>query len=191
MYEAHPRRWPVWAFTLLLLGATAAPATVFIDLSLEQLTRSATFVVHGMVSEVEATEDEKTGAISTLVRLRVEEALKGTGFGEVEVEVEGGRVGDRSMVIAGSPRFEIGEEVLLFLMRAPGGRYHVVEMSQGKYGVERDAEGKAWVAGQLSMQPLFPEKSLELDESGRLPLERFMQDLRPLTKAQGGGQWVR
>jgi hypothetical protein len=66
------------------------------------------------------------------------------------LQVPGGRVGDLAQVIQGTPRFEQGQDVLLFLERHPrSGALRPVGLSQGRFSVYQGQDSKLWVSQQL------------------------------------------
>ncbi len=175
---------------VLALSAATTLATLSLDLSLEQLTALSTFVVHGKVTGVESRWNADETRILTYVELAALETIKGKRFGQIVVEVDGGQIGDRAVYISGTPTFELGEEVLLFLRRGRG-HFRVSEMDQGKLRIERDGDGKAWLGGQADLKPLLLGRAVELDAGGKISLDAFLAELRPLVQAQGGGSWNR
>jgi hypothetical protein len=79
----------------------------------------------------------------TTVRLRALESIKGDipAGKEFEIRHFGGTVDGTEMLVIGSPRFNAGDEVVLFLTRDIGGGLETVDMAQGKIEVTRDAAG--------------------------------------------------
>lgn len=120
-----------------LVATPVAHATQLADLSVDQLTDAATFVVRGTVTSV-WTEKDADGVIWTRARVRVTERLKGRAADEVVVSSLGGRLGDEVQTVAGSAAFSVGEDNLLFLTEAGRGRHLVpVAKFMGKLIVRR------------------------------------------------------
>lgn len=181
----------VAALATLGLGAAVTEASFSLDLSLEQLLELSPLVVQGRVSEVESRWNDDHSQIVTLAAIEVTEAFKGVGTGRLVVEVEGGRVGDDAIFVSGSPTFEPGEDVLVFLTAGGEGRFLVPQMDQGKLRIERDPQGRQWIGSADQLGALMPHKSIELDDQGRMAFDDFLAHLRPLARAQGGGSWIR
>lgn len=59
--------------------------------------------------------------IVTRVSLRVEETLKGAPAEAMDVEVEGGTVGELTLDVSDMPTMSVGQRGVFFLQRAPGG----------------------------------------------------------------------
>jgi hypothetical protein len=142
---------------LLLLSsalaiATSAGATMMVKrLSLDQVAAEAQRIVHGRVVEVRSGRDEH-GAPATWVTLDVERTLKGSAGGRLTVKQLGAAdpLPDGGLaVIAGLPRYAVGEEVVLFLRGdSARGFTSPVGFGQGVYRVDR-TDGRALVRRDL------------------------------------------
>ncbi|MES2644998.1 MAG: hypothetical protein V4850_36265 [Myxococcota bacterium] len=114
-----------------------ASATTVAPLTLDQMTDAADLVLRGTVESLWIEEDEK-GFAWTRVLVRVDESMKGNADpGDyVTVEAAGGTVGNKTTMVAGSARYSVGEETLLFLSDKPSkGVYGTVGMGIGKFTV--------------------------------------------------------
>ncbi len=111
-------------------AAVARPATV------EQLAREADAVVRGRVERMESRWAADGRHVVTRVTLRVSTVLRGATGGEVTLEVAGGVAGGLGQRVDAAPTFLPGEEAVVFLRRAAGGRWLVHGMAQGKFRVE-------------------------------------------------------
>ncbi len=132
------------AFLMTLIGAIPldARATTMVASSLEKLVTTSESVVHGTVVATR-TEWDAYRRILTVATVRVLEDWHGaaTPGSEIEITSFGGEKDGILMKVPGAARFTPGEEVVLFLGRAPGGPLGVVDMAQGKFEVLRDAAG--------------------------------------------------
>ncbi|MCZ6793375.1 MAG: hypothetical protein O7J95_07160 [Planctomycetota bacterium] len=124
---------------LVFAGGPGARAAL-VPYDLEQLSVRSTHIVCGKVTKVESywgMMGQLGPVILTDVTLRVEERWKGDPRAtEITVQFLGGKIGDRWQWCAESPRFEIGEEVLLFA-RPWNGRLWTSGWIQGKFRIER------------------------------------------------------
>ena len=125
------------ALLIAALCVTASPAnaTVVRALTLPDLTRFADAVVRGKVVDIYTAW---TGPrLFTDVEIEVAECLKGDCAPTMTVRIHGG-VGDEYVRhIAGQARFELGEQVLLFLeVTARGDEMRTTGMAQGKFRLE-------------------------------------------------------
>jgi hypothetical protein len=138
---------------LSLLGAavlTAVPAyaTVMTEIPMEDLVLRADAIVHGSVLRVGARLESFDDRLEphTVAELRVDEWLRGeptdAQSGErIAIDELGGTVDGRGSWIDGTPRYEAGQEVIVFLRRLPNGAFRTVGMEQGRFEVEHVVEG--------------------------------------------------
>jgi hypothetical protein len=147
----------------LLLGLTASATTV-LQADLSELARTADTVVHGTVRRMESRWSGDGRRIVTDVEIQVIEALKGQPGTTVLVTQPGGHVGDIGQVVHGLATFKQGEEVVLFLERRGPRAFRVAGMTQGKYQVQRSADGT-----QVLAVPEPSGETLLLDPDTRQP----------------------
>jgi hypothetical protein len=126
---------------VVLLLCLPASATTMLRADLPQLAQSADAIVHGTVRRMESRWSGDGRRIVTDVEIEVSETLKGQTGKTVLVTQPGGRVGDIGQVVSGLASFTPGEEVVLFLERHGAQSFRVAGMAQGKYRVERSADG--------------------------------------------------
>ncbi len=112
--------------------AAAAGATMLERMTVEELTQRAVLVVDGTVLGTQV--DQSAGDVRTVVRLRVDTALKGAPGDVVTFAVPGGTLPDGTVVrVDAMPAFSAGRGVLRVRRRArlgdrrlpgqdPGGR---------------------------------------------------------------------
>src|SRR5215510_11328057 len=99
------------------------------------LARSADAIVAGTIRQIETVADA-AGAIRTLVSVEVERTYKGAPHDLVMLREPGGHVGGRTLWIAGSPSFTVGERDLLFLSADPEGGARVTALGMGQYHLD-------------------------------------------------------
>ncbi|MEZ4433625.1 MAG: hypothetical protein R3F65_14550 [bacterium] len=123
----------------LIPPTTAAAATVR-RLELPDLVRLADLIV---LATVQATEPTRRGKrIVTRATLLPETTLKGTPPDPLVVEVPGGVIGGIGQKVPGAARFDVGEQVIVFLeASAPDAPLAVVGMAQGKLRVVPGLDG--------------------------------------------------
>ena len=112
-------------------GASASLRAISDD----ALARSSAAAVQGRVVEVTAAWDAEVDSIYTYVTLEVQHAWGLDGSpARVVVKQLGGLVGDTAFVVGGQARFDLGEEVLVFLDVRPRDRtLSVAGLEQGKW----------------------------------------------------------
>lgn len=132
---------------LILGGSAPVRATVIVPRTIEQMTHDAERVVRGRVLSSRAAWDQQRKRIYTTTEVEVLEQLQGSRDvpRTVSIRTLGGEVGEVGMRVSGTETFTPGEEIIVFLRRDPltTSAFQVVGMSQGKYRIERDADGTA------------------------------------------------
>lgn len=111
----------------ILLGLLAVTAlapvygTLVPRLSFEELVGESEAVVHGRVTTVRVAWDASHSSIWTYYEVLVEDALKGSAGPQIVIQEPGGELDGVRMEIVGAPRYEIGEEIVVFATRTPLG----------------------------------------------------------------------
>jgi hypothetical protein len=169
------RRLPV-VLALLALGALERSASAsVIPLTFEELTHKSKHVVTGEVTGLRsyrAPFHDLGEVIFTDVTVRIDRVLKGAPAGkEITIQVLGGEIGTHFQLCLESPRYTLGEKVLVFARD-----YHHALWNtgwcQGKYAL--DPSG-ATVRGDPKM-PIARDTALAAIES----------EVRRLTPASSG-----
>lgn len=138
---------PQW-MSVLACGAAwvaTAGATTVPSLSFNELTDRSELVVAGRIDRSWTAWDAEHKYIWTHYELGVSSALKGSPGATVVISEPGGVVGTQGMNIAGTPVYQTGERVVLFLERMPNGYLRTTGWTQGKFNV--DQAGKVHAAG--------------------------------------------
>lgn len=116
---------------VLILMAMAAQATTIVLPSDEQLIAKAPVIVDGTVLSTNVVD--RDGTIWTDTVVEVARAIKGSTADTITVREIGGVLGDRITKLFGTPQFNRGEHVLLFLEPSPRGGYRTVDLYVGKF----------------------------------------------------------
>jgi hypothetical protein len=158
----------------------SAAGTLIVPQSVEQLTQTSDLVVRGTVSGQESRWSPDHRLIFTFVRLRVEEAIKGSATGEIVVRRSGGQVDGIGQRVFGTPEFTDGEHVIVFLLHLPVQTpiYVIQGMAQGKLTLQTDAAGKV-VAVQDNRDVSFSQAG-QISPGGMisLSLEELLSRIR-------------
>ncbi len=162
---------------LIVALAYAVPCAfgaVLVRKNLPELVDEAELICLGTVTNVESRWDEHRGVIFSFATVELQRTLKdGEDGSSVVVRYLGGKVGDVGMSAPGTPSFQVGEDVLLFLTPEEDGTYSVVGMSQGKYAIEYDeSSGTEYANPELSGVMLIQES--DEPEPGRVPLSDLL-----------------
>jgi hypothetical protein len=174
-----------FTLAMFLAGPRTARASVT-TMGLEQIVQASTDIVRGHVTNQESRWNETNTQLVTLTTVAVDEQIKGRAPAMVVVEQPGGTVGNSRSEVAGTVRFHVGGDYVLFLepTRLNPSRRQVVGMSQGAYSIYRDATTN-------EERVILPSpKSVERDQTGAtepaaeppagaetIPLNQFRQQL--------------
>jgi hypothetical protein len=152
----------------------AAPllSTLVPRMSLEEVVDASTAIVHGTVVRTWSAWDEEHRYIWTHYEIQVADKLKGTANGAIVLSEPGGTVDETELQVVGTPKYEVGEEVVLFAEETPLGLLRTCGWGQGKFRVSRARE-----TGKLTVQPAA--KGIQL-------VERPDRASKPAGTALGG-----
>lgn len=165
------------AVALSLVGAlvgSRADATVMVEVPLEDMARDAVAIVRGRVIHSGTQLVMSAGSLDphTVTTVQVLDWIKGEEEApQVVIRELGGTYGPNGqgggMWIDGTPRYAVGEEVIVFLERDPNdpAYYRTYAMSQGKFvvihglpgvpaAVARDTRAIAfaqWASGRMTI----------------------------------------
>ena len=127
---------------LAWLSVCRSGATTVIPPDFSTLVESSTRVVQATVAGSESAWVSQGGyrVIKTWVTFHVSEHVKGDSQpATLKLEFLGGRVGEEEMRVEGSPRFAVGEEVILFVANNGVDACPLVGWGHGVYGIRTDA----------------------------------------------------
>ncbi len=151
-------------------------------------------IVHGTVLRSWSGWDRARQFIWTHYELQVSDMIKGLPSVKLVVSEPGGIIGETAMQIAGAPRYEVGEEVVLFLNRTPIGYLRSSGWGQGKFGVSslggagpvvRSAvAGVSFVEAQGEQPPGLKKARTPVGSFSGLALAEFKTRLRTLIRAR-------
>ena len=184
---------------ILAILAVPALATLVPQVTLEQMAGEAQFVVHGKVTRKWSAWDSGGQMIWSHYQLQLEEALKGSPGNSLVVSEPGGIVGDQGISIAGTPEYDVGDEVVLLVWRTPLGYLRTSGWGQGKFTVSA-TKGSSTKTVHASLRlpgvELFsgrqakdPQRQTTLPGSlDGLSLEEFKGRLKLLLSSAGAGR---
>lgn len=135
---------------LVIAASETALATTAVVPRDEDMVIESRAIVTGRVLGTSAAVDSNSGLVYTYVRLEVNGVLRGNiAEREIVLKELGGETSDHGTVIFGAPRFESGQEVLLYLNTWPDGSLRVHQGFLGKFNIKRDASGRTTVERQI------------------------------------------
>ena len=168
------------ALALSFSLAAPASATVMVELSLDELIQRADVIVHGTVTASAVRVEMRDGSLEpqALTTIRVHEWIAGTGGETVQLRELGGSWEGGGVHYDGTPAYERGEEVVLFLERRPDAPHDLrtLAMVQGKFSVRHGVPGVPscvlrdlssisfvrWADGRQSVSEPSEEAAMEL-----------------------------
>jgi hypothetical protein len=177
------------AFLVCLVAGVSLRATSVVPPDFTQLVNESDYIVRAVVKSVasEWRVDQGQRHIFTLVELDVREVIAGTPPQPLVLEMLGGKVGKDEMVIAGAPKFEVGQEDILFVQGNGRNIFPLFAMMHGRYPVLKESgTGREYVA-RSNRVPLqdTAEVGLPMAEGGAASLQLRMKNAaQALTPAQ-------
>lgn len=124
----------------LFVFSTVTDATQIRYKSVEQLGSESSDVVRGKVTSVQSYWNPQHTKIFTETIITVDESYKGSGDSVVRLMQLGGEVDGIRVTVHGALKWQMDEEVVVFLEPYENETFHVSGFSQGKFAVERDPD---------------------------------------------------
>ena len=118
--------WRVVGSCALLLAAASDVRAQGVPIPLLERARGAERVVVGLAASsapVWQVNEYGDRLIVSIVRVAIEETLKGPAGAALDVEVEGGTIGDLTLHVSDQEPFRPGERAVLYLRRTPRGTF--------------------------------------------------------------------
>lgn len=169
MNRVHSRLWPVLG---LVLWQGAVLATSLPRFGWDRLVSESDSILRARCVSSEAYRDPTTGIIWTRFHLAASETFKGAGGSEWTVTEPGGTVGGLSQIVPGTPRFDAGEEFIVFLYRTPLGKWRVRGGGQGSFQI---------LAGKLEGRPQVRQALADVEILDSRPDSAAAQSPLPLS----------
>ncbi len=172
-----PSRVLAPAAVLLILSISApAFASRIRPLNLEELTTRADRVFQGRCTKVQVATDPKLGQMVTYVTFVPQSAVKGGVRGKLTIKLLGDQSESSppSRATEGVPRFQEGEDVILFLYPdSPVGLTSPVGFGQGKFKVVKDKAGHASVLNGFGNERILDRLSPRAQEKLGAKAEQY------------------
>jgi hypothetical protein len=126
---------------LALAIAVPASASTFLGLTTDQLMATSDAVIQGEVLQVHSFWNKSGRIIVTEAIVRVTETVAGKSPSVVVLRTFGGTVEGFTVEAHGFPKFEKGQELLLFVSNQADGTAEVTGYRQGQYRIVRGKAG--------------------------------------------------
>lgn len=130
------------------LSAATISATTVEPLDFDQIVSRADLIFVGQVRTIaNRVLPASSGAAlpRTIVEFTVIDAIDGVQNTSVSLEFAGGQLNDRTLVVAGTPTFRMGEQVAIFAYRERTAVSQIVGITQGLFRVSVDPAGRRYV----------------------------------------------
>lgn len=186
------RRWWVMALSVATLGRAVLglelEATTVVRLNLEQMVRGSQRIIIGRCLSRRTHWNRTRTLILTSTRFAVTEDLKGESRGFATVVMVGGTKDGITQEVSGVPKFEVGEEVLLFLTAGKSGRWRPLGLSQGKFRIVTDRQGirqALHASSGLHFSRASAGESSKAPIPARIEIDRLLSRIRQLINSGG------
>lgn len=136
---------------LVIASANAVLATTAIIPRDEEMVIESRAIISGRVLGLSTSVDANTDLVYTYIRVEVASVLKGNVTErEIVLKELGGETREHGTMIFGMPKFEAGQDVLLYLNTWRDGSLRVHQGFLGKFNINRDSStGRLFVERQL------------------------------------------
>jgi hypothetical protein len=175
---------------VLILGLLAAlaplPATTLQQLSLDDMIRLSTVIVHGKTQQTVSAY--RGSIIYTHYQVQVSETLKGPAASQLEIVVPGGAANQLRQAFAGAPTLSPGQDYVLFLWTSKSGLTQIIGLSQGLFAVTANAAGQLMVTRPGSSERMVNAAGVSVSDPN---MQMLLSDLRSQIQkalASGGGK---
>lgn len=167
--------------TVFVVSGESSARVLF--LNDKQLTAQSDAIIEGHVSATEPRLRTEGRGVSTDTTIVVQDTLKGreNKGSTIFLSMPGGRVGDLQTSASELPRFEDGEDIILFLTFIENYGYVVTGGYQGKVTITANKDtGGAEVQGRR----MVTNKSGNIQSEGMVPLETYKERIRGYVEQQ-------
>ncbi len=129
---------------LIAVGFTfvRVSATTVIPPTFEQLVQQAELIFQGTVTASRSVWEGEGGDrhIESYVTFQIEDNVKGQAGASYTIRMLGGTVGDETMEVTDTPKFEVGDRDILFVEHNNDQFVPLVGISHGRFHVQRDEQ---------------------------------------------------
>jgi hypothetical protein len=128
--------------TFIGVALVRVSASTVIPPTFDQLVQQAEVIFQGTVTNVRSVW-EGEGAqrhIDTYVTFQVQDNVKGNAGASYTIRMLGGTVGDETMEVTDTPKFNVGDRNILFVEHNYDQFVPLVGISHGRFQVQRDEQ---------------------------------------------------
>lgn len=135
---------------LAFFAVQRVEASTFVLMDETALAARSVAAVRGTVTEITAGVEPDRQGVQTFVRITPREVVFGSlPAGDIVLRETGGRVAGLSEWVFGSPEYQVGEEVLVFLSADADGALHTTGLAMGKFSLSQDTGGRVRAVRRL------------------------------------------
>ena len=174
------------AFAVALVVCGGASATSLMHMTVEKMAGAARLIVRARCLANATRWD--AGDIWTFTTFETTEVWKGKAEERFTVRLLGGSVGNLTSRVAGVPRFQPGEDVVLFLETTKRGDYSIVSWVQGTFRIRPNRRGGKSVAQDTADFATFDPATRRFEANGirNMLLEALQAQVKSATRNQAG-----
>jgi hypothetical protein len=169
----------LFAVAVSLWAGCLASAATLQQLSLDQMSQSATAIVRARITSSYASFSGST--IYTHYKLQTSETWKGTPV--PEVVIPGGQANGYRQTFPGMPSLQAGTEYVLFLWTSSTGITHLVGLQQGIYSVSKLTDGTLQVSRAAVSENILDARGNQVKDQ---PVQMRMADMKSRVSAAAG-----
>jgi hypothetical protein len=174
----------VFMLGFLAAALTPLPATTLQQLSLDDMIRLSTVIVHGKTQQTISAY--RGSIIYTHYQVDVSETLKGPAASQLDIVVPGGAANQFHQAFAGAPTLVSSQDYVLFLWTSKWGLTQIIGLSQGLFVVTTNGSGQSMVTRAASNERTVNTAGLAVTDSN---MQMLLSDLRSqIKKTLGGGK---
>jgi|SRR5437879_7489844 len=181
-------------FAGLVASLSSMHATTVIPPTFDQLVQQAEVIFQGTVTNVRSVW-EGEGAqrhIDTYVTFQVQESVKGNAGASYTIRMLGGTVGDETMEVTDTPKFNVGDRDILFVEHNNEQFVPLVGIKHGRFHVQRDEQTGRDVVLNDEGEPVRDLATLGREEESVSASEAISpEDLKSAVKNQLAGSGLK
>ena len=180
-----PRFTPAGLCLILALASQPLLATSVEPPAFTSLVSQADYVVRGVVTAIEPEWREAAGKpfIASKVTVEVREIIRGNPPSPLVLDMVGGKIGDVELSVDGAPKFNVGDEDILFIKDNRKTFSPLVAVMYGRFPILRDAKTGETFAVRSNGMPLYSEQDVAEPMTRLSAFKQRRTAAKPLTAA--------
>lgn len=150
----------------LALSAANSRATTVIPPTFDQLVNEAELIFQGEVTDIKSqwVGEGAEHRIVTYVAFRIDDAIKGSPGNSYTIQMLGGTVGDQTMEVTDTPKFNVGDRDILFVEHNGSQFVPLVGIMHGRFRLQPNKLSGGEMVSKNNGAPLADTTMLGKDE---------------------------